>query len=99
MKLSTWLPQMESTPWRRVVAVVLAAFAATILALAPACQSYDVLVQKDQVTQQKFADLQAQLQRRADLVPNLVATVKGAAKHEEDTLAEVTRARAAATGI
>jgi LemA protein len=66
---------------------------------APGCQSYDVLVQKDQVTQQTFADLQAQLQRRADLVPNLVATVKASAKHEEDTLDEVTKARAAATGI
>jgi LemA protein len=63
------------------------------------CQSYDVLVQKDQVVQQKFADLQAQLQRRADLVPNLVATVKGAAKHEEDTLEQVTKARAEATSI
>src|SRR5579863_1653041 len=69
------------------------------LAFAPGCRSYDVLVQKDQVTQQKFADLQAQLQRRADLVPNLVATVKASAKHEEDTLDEVTKARAAATGI
>jgi LemA protein len=71
----------------------------TLFVSAPGCQSYDVLVQKDQVTQQKFADLQAQLERRADLVPNLVATVKASAKHEEDTLDEVTKARAAATGI
>ena len=69
------------------------------LALLPGCQSYDVLVQKDQVCQQKFADLQANLQRRADLVPNLVATVKASAKHEEDTLEAVTKARAEATGI
>jgi LemA protein len=78
--------------------LALAAFA-VLVASVPGCQSYDVLVQKDQVTQQKFADLQAQLQRRADLVPNLVATVKGSAKHEEDTLDEVTKARASATGI
>lgn len=51
-----------------------------------ACQSYDTLVTKDQVAQQKWADIDAQLQRRADLVPNLVAVVKGSAKHEEDTL-------------
>jgi len=63
------------------------------------CQSYDVLIQKDQVTQQKWADVDAQLQRRADLVPNLVATVKASAKHEEDTLAKVTQARAEATSI
>ncbi len=76
-----------------------AAWSPRFAAFVPGCQSYDVLVQKDQVTQQKFADLQAQLQRRADLVPNLVATVKASAKHEEDTLDEVTKARAAATGI
>ena len=64
-----------------------------------ACQSYDTLVTKDQVAQQKWADIDAQLQRRADLVPNLVAVVKGSAKHEEDTLREVTQARAAATSI
>jgi LemA protein len=79
--------------------LLLAGVLLTLFVSAPGCQSYDVLVQKDQVTQQKFADLQAQLQRRADLVPNLVATVKASAKHEEDTLDEVTKARAAATGI
>jgi LemA protein len=63
------------------------------------CQSYDVLIQKDQVTQQKWADIDAQLQRRSDLVPNLVATVKASAKHEEDTLAKVTQARAEASSI
>jgi LemA protein len=77
------------------LALALVAFGAFV----PACQNYDVLVQKDQVCQQKFADLQANLQRRSDLVPNLVATVKGSAKHEEDTLEAVTKARAEATGI
>jgi LemA protein len=74
-------------------------FAVCALTLTPSCQGYDVLVQKDQISQQKFADLQAQLQRRADLVPNLVATVKASAKHEEDTLQAVTRARAEASSI
>lgn len=63
------------------------------------CQQYDTLVTKDQVANQRWADIEAQLQRRADLVPNLVATVKGSAKHEEDTLAKVTQARADATSI
>jgi LemA protein len=47
----------------------------------------------------KWADVQSQYQRRSDLIPNLVATVKGYAKHEEDTLTKVTEARAAATQV
>jgi LemA protein len=65
-----------------------------LLFAATSCQRYDTLVEKDQIAAQKWADLEAQLQRRFDLVPNLVATVKAAAKHEEDTLAKVTEARA-----
>lgn len=71
--------------------------ALTLFALvfsAASCQRYDTLVEKDQMAAQKWADLEAQLQRRYDLVPNLVATVKASAKHEEDTLAKVTEARA-----
>lgn len=47
----------------------------------------------------KWADVQAQYQRRADLVGNLVATVRAAAKQEQDTLVKVTEARAKATSI
>ena len=63
------------------------------------CPKYDVLVEKNQICEEKWADVEAQLQRRYDLVPNLVATVKGSAQHEEDTLAKVTEARAQATQI
>jgi len=69
------------------------------LAFAPGCQNYDQLVEKDQICEQKWADYEAQLQRRYDLVPNLVNTVKASAKHEADTLAKVTEARASATSI
>lgn len=65
----------------------------------PGCQNYDQLVEKDQICEQKWADYEAQLQRRYDLVPNLVNTVKASAKHEADTLAKVTEARASATSI
>ena len=83
--------------------LLLSSFAFVLLSLvamaATGCQNYDALVAKDQTCQQKFGDLQANLQRRSDLVPNLVATVKASAKHEEDTLEQVTKARAEATGI
>lgn len=62
---------------------------------APAgCARYDSLVEKDQIAAEKWSNLDASLQRRYDLVPNLVATVKAAAKHEEATFAKVAEARA-----
>jgi LemA protein len=56
--------------------------------------SYNNLVQLDQATQAQWAQVQNAYQRRADLVPNLVATVKGAANFEKSTMVEVTEARA-----
>jgi LemA protein len=47
----------------------------------------------------KWADVQAQYQRRADLVPNLVATVQAAGKQEQGTLVKITEARAKATSV
>jgi LemA protein len=63
------------------------------------CNQYDKLIEADSVCDQKWADLQAQLERRGDLVPNLVATVKASAQHEEKTLTEVAKARASASQI
>jgi len=56
--------------------------------------SYNSLVGLDQATLSQWAQVENQYQRRADLVPNLVNTVKGAAKFEQDTLTAVTEARA-----
>jgi len=56
--------------------------------------SYNSLVRLDQATQAQWGQVENTYQRRADLVPNLVATVKGAAKFEQDTLTAVTEARA-----
>ena len=56
--------------------------------------TYNTLVTLDQNTQSKWAQVQNAYQRRLDLIPNLVNTVKGAAKFEQDTLTAVTEARA-----
>src|SRR5262245_47318345 len=69
------------------------------LAFLPSCSKYNELVEKDAIAEQRWADVEAQLQRRYDLVPNLVSTVKASAKHEEATLAQVTQARSQAASI
>lgn len=60
---------------------------------------YNGLVGQREGVNKTFANLQSQYQRRADLVPNLVNTVKGAAGFEQETLTNVTEARARATSI
>lgn len=61
--------------------------------------TYNGLVSKDEVVATAWGNVQSQYQRRADLVPNLVSTVKGYAKHESETLEGVVAARAKATQI
>lgn len=55
--------------------------------------SYNGLVAQDALVEQKAADLDSQLKRRADLVPNLVATVKGYAAHEKEVFTNIADAR------
>src|SRR5215468_3120859 len=57
------------------------------------------LVTREQAVNEKWAQVQNVYQRRADLIPNLVETVKGFAAQERTVLEEVTRARASASGI
>lgn len=61
--------------------------------------SYNSIVRMDEDTKAKWGTVQSQYQRRADLIPNLVATVKGVANFEKSTLTAVTEARAKATSI
>jgi len=58
---------------------------------------YNSTVKLDENVKSKWGTVQTQYQRRADLIPNLVSTVKGAAKFEQGTLTAVTEARAKAT--
>jgi LemA protein len=60
---------------------------------------YNVIPTKQEAANAAWAEVQNQYQRRADLVPNLVATVQGYAKQEKDVLTAVTEARAKATSI
>ena len=66
--------------------------------LLSAC-GYNDFQSKDEQAKAAWAEVVNQYQRRADLIPNLVNTVKGYASHERDTLEAVTKARAAATSF
>ena|SRR5712671_55049 len=65
-----------------------------LIVLIGGCGSYNRLVGLSQDVDSKWAQVQTDYQRRADLVPNLVNTVQGAANFEKSTLTEITRARA-----
>jgi len=70
-----------------------------LIALIGGCSGYNNLVKLDVDVQTKWSQVEAQYQRRADLIPNLVSTVKGAAKFEQGTLTAVIEARASASKI
>jgi LemA protein len=71
-----------------------------LVALGVWCASvYNQIVPLEQTVNERWAQVQNVYQRRADLIPNLVETVKAAAAQERTVLEEVTRARAAATSI
>ncbi|MBQ6309998.1 MAG: LemA family protein [Bacteroidales bacterium] len=60
---------------------------------------YNSLVKEEQNVERAWSDVENQYQRRADLIPNLVETVKGYAEHESETLQNVIEARAKATSV
>ena len=80
---------MKKWMWIGAVAVGVIFFYAT----------YNGFVNKEEGLKGAWADVETQYQRRADLIPNLVSTVKGYAAHETQTLNDVTEARARATSI
>lgn len=63
------------------------------------CNGYNGLVRQDETVNNAWANVQSDYQRRADLIPNLVNTVKGEANFEQTTLQNVIAARASATQI
>lgn len=75
------------------------ALLAPLAAISLAGCGLNTIPASEEAAKAKWADVQNQYQRRADLIPNLVATVKGYATHEQSTLEGVTEARAKATSI
>ncbi len=61
------------------------------------CSGYNRMVEKQEAVTSQLGNVQNAYQRRADLIPNLVNTVKGYAEHEQETFTQVTEARAKAT--
>jgi LemA protein len=74
----------------------------SLFALIPVLLSscgYNSMVSKDEAVSSQWANVETAYQRRADLIPNLVSTVKGYADFEQETLTQVVEARAKATGM
>ncbi|MBR4802473.1 MAG: LemA family protein [Bacteroidales bacterium] len=72
---------------------------AVIVAVLWGLGKYNSLVKEEQNVERAWSDVENQYQRRADLIPNLVETVKGYAEHESETLQNVIEARAKATSV
>jgi LemA protein len=78
-----------------IVGIVIALL--LVFLFAGGCSSYNGMVDADQAVKKQWGQVENQYQRRADLIPNLVNTVKGYAAHESTTLQNVTDARAGLT--
>lgn len=77
--------------------IIIAIVAIAVLLGLWAISGYNGLVTAEEKVSAQWANVESQYQRRADLIPNLVATVKGYAEHEQETLEGVVSARARAT--
>ena len=74
--------------------ILIAIIAIVVIALVMIVPTYNRLAGSRENVKQAYAQVQNVVQRRADLIPNLVNTVKGYTEHESETLKEVTKARA-----
>jgi LemA protein len=81
------------------VAKVRAVFTAVLVSLAVSACGYNAIPTAEEQAKAKWADVQNNYQRRADLIPNLVATVQGYARQEREVLTAVVEARAKATQV
>ena len=88
-----WPPQR----WKKGTIIGIVVAVCALFLFAGGCSSYNGMVDADQSVQKAWGQVENQYQRRADLIPNLVNTVKGYAAHESTTLENVTNARAGLT--
>ncbi|WP_457597136.1 LemA family protein [Hydrogenimonas sp.] len=84
--------------FKKAVAVVAALALLAVVLAAPMAYYHNKAVTLDEKVQAAWSQVLNQYKRRADLIPNLVRTVKGYASHEKETLEAVVKARALATG-
>lgn len=82
---------------RKFTSRIVSALVAVLACVSLSSCDYNTLVEQEQTVEQAWAQVENQYQRRADLIPNLVNTVKGYAAHESETLQSVTNARAGLT--
>src|SRR6202140_574221 len=101
------IPQLQSCLfWTQVEAImrlsisrIRSALGAALLCLAVSGCGYNTIPTDEEQAKAKWSEVQNNYQRRADLIPNLVATVQGYAKQEKDVLTAVVEARAKATQV
>ncbi len=84
--------------WRAVRRAALLLLAMALGSSTVGC-GYNDIIDRDEQVKASFAEVQNQYKRRADLVPNLVATVKAAGQFEQDTLTKVVEARSKVAGL
>jgi LemA protein len=82
---------------RRIVLIIIAVIA--VLFVFRGCKGYNNMVTMREQVNREWANVENVYQRRADLIPNLVNTVKGYAAHEQGTFIQVTEARSKATSV
>lgn len=84
---------------KKSVIILLSILAVVAIIIVSSISTYNGLVTMDESVSGQWANVETQYQRRADLIPNLVNTVKGYASHEKETLEGVVEARSQATQI
>ncbi len=83
----------------RSLVAILIVIALGLILFVSGCSSYNTFVDAEENVENAWSKVQSAYQRRADLIPNLVNTVKGYANFEQETLTRVTEARAKATSV